>query len=126
MGRERTLRDAKSGTIETMQQMSEHTARCDGRRPQGSILSVFVGGKGCIAQDRKEAQGGDGAEDQEAEADEGENGREPLVLVAGRRLVELLSGQDTAGQSDGGSRWQIASEDGGPLKGAPVRIGDAH
>ena len=87
---------------------------------------MLVDSKGSVAQDRQEAQSGNGAQDQEAEADEGEDGRQPLVVLAGRGLVKLLSGQDAAGQSNRGARGQVASEDGGTLEGTPVRVGDAH
>ena len=46
--------------------------------------------------------------------------------MAGRGLVELLSGQNTAGQGNRRTGGEVTSEDRGTVEGASVRIGNTH
>ena len=48
----------------------------------------------CVAHHGQQAQRGDRTNEEEAQADQGEGGGEPLILVALRGLVELAGGQD--------------------------------
>ena len=82
--------------------------------------------EGRIADHRQEAQGADRTDHDEAVAEEGEDRGQPLVLLALRGLVDLLSGQDSAGQSDRRTCGQVTTEDSGAIEGTPVGVGDAH
>ena len=79
-----------------------------------------------ICEHRQEAQGADRTDHDEAVAEEGEDRGQPLVLLALRGLVDLLSGQDSAGQSDRRTCGQVTTEDSGAIEGTPVGVGDAH
>ena len=78
-----------------------------------------------IADHRQEAQGADRADHDEAVAEEGEDRGQPLVLLAFRGLVDLLSGQDATGHSDRRARGQVTPEDSAAVEGTPIGVGNA-
>ena len=80
----------------------------------------------CVAHHGQQAQRGDRTNEEEAQADQGEGGGEPLILVALRGLVELAGGQDPAGQGDRRPGGQVAAEDRSPVEGTPVGVGNTH
>ena len=92
--------------------------------PLGAILGVSKPDESSVRDHRQEAQGTDGTNHNEAVAEEGEDGREPLILMALRGLVELLSGQDAAGHSDRRAGGQVAPQDIGAVKGTPISVGN--
>ena len=82
--------------------------------------------EGRVANHRQEAQGANGPDHDEAVAEEGEDRGQPLILLAFRGLVELLSGQDAAGHSDRRACGQVTTEDSCAVEGTPIGVGDAH
>ena len=94
-------------------------------RPHRAVLGVLEPPEGRVRDEGHETQRGDRADEEEADADEGEDRGEPLVLVAGRGLVGLLGGEDAAGQGDGGPGGKLPAEDGRAVEGASVRMGEA-
>ena len=82
--------------------------------------------EGRICEHRQKAQGADRPDHDEAVAEEGEDRGQPLVLLAFRGLVDLLSGQDATGQSDRRACGQVTTEDSPAVEGTPIGVGDAH
>ena len=82
--------------------------------------------QGSISKHRQEAQGADRTDHDEAIAEEGEDRGQPLVLLAFRGLVDLLSGQNATRQSDRRACGQVTTEDSGAVEGTPIGVGDTH
>ena len=82
--------------------------------------------EGRICEHRQKAQGADRPDHDEAVAEEGEDRGQPLVLLAFRGLVDLLSGQDATGQSDRRACGQVTTEDSPAVEGTPIGVGDTH
>ena len=82
--------------------------------------------QGRISEHRQEAQRANRTYHDEAVAEEGEDRGQPLVLLALRGLVHLLSGQDATGQSDRRACGQVTTEDSCAVEWTPIGVGDAH
>ena len=94
--------------------------------PLRAIFGVSKPDEGRICDHRQETQGADRTDHDEAVAEESEDRGKPLVLLAFRGLVDLLSGQDATGQSDRRACGQVTTENSGAVEGTPIGVGDTH
>ena len=80
--------------------------------------------EGRICDHRQETQGADRTDHDEAVAEESKDRGKPLVLLAFRGLVDLLSGQDATGQSDRRACGQVTTENSAAVEGTPIGVGN--